>query len=254
MTTHWKDRKELSQLALCQRIDSHKQNNEAIWVMKFSPEGQYLASAGGSKTVGVIRVWRVRDSTATANPAAPGAGSGGFAGVASNGGASADGAASPPGSLHTPMSARHGESFVGADGSDLSVLEPVPYREYRGHEVRPPTSRRACRCAELVTNGPVACVGVLQSHVVDLAWSRTLLLLSASVDMYVRLWHVSRAECLHKFQHPDVVTSVAFHPTVDHYFLTGCFDKKLRVWNLETGRVVRPTVLSVTAFPGSSVR
>ena len=74
---------------------------------------------------------------------------------------------------------------------------------------------------------------------VDLAWSRSYWLLSAGVDNVVRLWHVSQQNCLHKFKHPDSVSSVSFHPTIDHYFLSGCFDKKLRVWNLKTGRVVR---------------
>lgn len=54
---------------------------------------------------------------------------------------------------------------------------------------------------------------LVQTHVVDLAWSRDYFLLSASMDSYVRLWHISRAQCLHKFQHPDCVTSVCFHPT-----------------------------------------
>lgn len=81
-----------------------------------------------------------------------------------------------------------------------------------------------------------ACAG--QNYVVDLAWSRSQYLLSAGMDNFVRLWHMSTDRCLHKLQHPDCVSSVAFHPTMDRYFLSGCFDKKLRVWNLETGRVV----------------
>ncbi|RYY33335.1 hypothetical protein EON62_04330, partial [archaeon] len=90
------------------------------------------------------------------------------------------------------------------------LFESRPYREYLGHE----------------------------THVVDVAWSRSNLLLTASMDSYVRLWHVSRNECLHKFQHPDCVTAVAFHPTEDNYFLTGCLDKKLRIWNIPEHRVV----------------
>jgi WD40 repeat protein len=81
-------------------------------------------------------------------------------------------------------------------------------------------------------------LGFGQNYVVDLAWSRSQYLLSAGMDNFVRLWHMSTDRCLHKLQHPDCVSSVAFHPTMDRYFLSGCFDKKLRVWNLETGRVV----------------
>ena len=87
---------------------------------------------------------------------------------------------------------------------------------------------------------------------VDLSWSRSQLLLSASLDQSVRLWHASRSECLHKFLHPEAVSSVAFHPSEDRYFVTGCFDQKLRVWSLETGRVVlwhaTAAVITAVAF------
>jgi WD repeat-containing protein 44 len=101
-----------------------------------------------------------------------------------------------------------------------TVFESKPYREFKGHE----------------------------SYVVDLAWSKTLLLLSASLDKTVRLWHVSRPECLHRFQHPQEVTSVVCHPTDYRYFLTGCLDKKLRIWSLNTGRVVREVPFLAPVF------
>jgi WD40 repeat protein len=56
--------------------------------------------------------------------------------------------------------------------------------------------------------------------VIDLAWSKADFLLSASIDKTVRLWHVSRNQCLCLFQHPDVVTSVAFHPKVQTFCCT----------------------------------
>ena len=85
------------------------------------------------------------------------------------------------------------------------------------------------------------------SDVVDLAWSPTATigehggryLLSASIDKSVRLWHTSHSECLCTFAHPKSVTSVDFHPakTGRLRFLTGCFDCKLRVWDVESGKV-----------------
>jgi hypothetical protein len=157
---------------------------EAIWTMKFSCDGQYLAVAGGSEIGAILRVWKVRAWDA---PARSGKG------------------------LLTRAIVTHGGS----------LFERKPSREYLGH----------------------------QSHIVDVAWSRSNLILSASMDSYVRLWHVSRSECLHKFQHPDCVTAVAFHPTEDNYFVTGCLDKKLRIWSLETGRVVlwQPTASMITS-------
>ncbi len=65
------------------------------------------------------------------------------------------------------------------------------------------------------------------SDVICLAWSASSFLLSSSKDMTVRLWHVTQPQCLHIFQHSEIVTSVNFHPTHEHFFLTGCFDKKV---------------------------
>ena len=45
-------------------------------------------------------------------------------------------------------------------------------------------------------------------------------MLTSSMDKTVRLWHISRKECLCIFQHMDFVTAIAFHPKVNSsYFL-----------------------------------
>eukprot|EP00979_Chaetoceros_neogracilis_P010041 scaffold2355_cov267-Chaetoceros_neogracile.AAC.15 len=73
--------------------------------------------------------------------------------------------------------------------------------------------------------------------VVDLSWSNTGYLVSGSLDKTARLWHPSRSICLSIFTHPDAVVSVSFSPIEDRYFLTGGFDKKLRIWDIPNGRV-----------------
>jgi WD40 repeat protein len=55
-------------------------------------------------------------------------------------------------------------------------------------------------------------------------------LLSSSMDKTVRLWHVTRKECLAVYQHVDFVTAVEFHPRDDRYFLSGSLDCRLRLW------------------------
>ena len=75
------------------------------------------------------------------------------------------------------------------------------------------------------------------ADILDLSWSKNDFLLSSSMDKTVRLWHVSRKECLCIFQHADFVTSVAFHPKDDRFFLSGCLDCRLRLWNIPEKKV-----------------
>jgi WD40 repeat protein len=100
---------------------------------------------------------------------------------------------------------------------------------------------------QLLSSHPVAIFDEHQAEVVGLSWSKQQapgatdathpLLLSASLDKTVRLWHVSRPGALHIFQHADMVTCVDFHPTNDSYFISGGFDLKLRCWSIPNGRV-----------------
>ncbi|KAI9014451.1 WD40-repeat-containing domain protein [Phycomyces nitens] len=91
----------------------------------------------------------------------------------------------------------------------MAVFQDTPAREYRGHT----------------------------SDILDLSWSTTKFLLSSSMDKTVRLWHVSRQECLCIFPHPDFVTSVKFHPKDDRFFATGSLDSRLRIWSIPQKKV-----------------
>lgn len=70
------------------------------------------------------------------------------------------------------------------------------------------------------------------SAILDLSWSKNNFLLSSSMDKTVRLYHISRPECLCAFKHNDFVTSIAFHPRDDRFFLAGSLDSKLRLWSI----------------------
>ncbi|KAL1387680.1 WD40-repeat-containing domain protein [Phyllosticta capitalensis] len=94
------------------------------------------------------------------------------------------------------------------DGSGLHLNAPVfqkkTFREYKGHE----------------------------STILDLSWSKNNFLLSSSMDKTVRLWHISRQDCLCTFKHADFVPSIQFHPKDDRFFLAGSLDTKLRLWSI----------------------
>ncbi|KAJ5492218.1 Oxo-4-hydroxy-4-carboxy-5-ureidoimidazoline decarboxylase [Penicillium expansum] len=90
-------------------------------------------------------------------------------------------------------------------------------------------------------------VQVYEGHtgsILDLSWSKNNFLLSSSMDKTVRLWHISRPECLCCFQHSDFVTSIQFHPRDDRFFLAGSLDTKLRLWSIPD-----KSVAFVTAVP-----
>jgi WD40 repeat protein len=98
------------------------------------------------------------------------------------------------------------EAHGRGDGERLSapVFRSKPAREFEGHT----------------------------GEVLALSWSKNNFLLSSSMDKTVRLWHMSRPECLCTFKHNDLVTSIAFHPTDDRFFLAGSLDAQLRLWSI----------------------
>lgn len=75
------------------------------------------------------------------------------------------------------------------------------------------------------------------SDLLDVSWSKNYFILTSSMDKTVRLWHISRRECLCCFQHIDFVTAICFHPRNDQFFLSGSLDGKLRLWNIPDKKV-----------------
>ncbi|OBZ91050.1 putative WD repeat-containing protein C3H5.08c [Choanephora cucurbitarum] len=145
-----------------------RQPLDAVWVVRFSKDGKYMATAGQSC---IINVWKVlRDTSLSDN-------------------------------ILLKDIIPHEQS--------IKVFHDAPVRIYTGHTF----------------------------DILDLSWSKNNFLLSASMDKTVRLWHVSQATCLCAFNHPDIVTSVRFHPKDDRFFLSGCLDSRVRIWSIPEKRV-----------------
>ncbi|GFG30888.1 hypothetical protein Cfor_07452 [Coptotermes formosanus] len=100
-------------------------------------------------------------------------------------------------------------AFADMKSDDRSPFMPKPFCTYTGHT----------------------------SDLLDVSWSKNYFVLSSSMDKTVRLWHISRKECLCCFQHIDFVTAIVFHPRDDRYFLSGSLDGKLRLWNIPDKKV-----------------
>ncbi|XP_063906671.1 WD repeat-containing protein 44 isoform X2 [Zophobas morio] len=169
-----------------------------IWCMKFSCCGRLLATAGQDK---VLRIWIVRDAFPF------------FQDMRTKYNAEK---VSPTPSQESLVSHHSGENTSLAVLEALSSEEcgkmtfmPKPFCTYTGHT----------------------------SDLLDVSWSKNYFILSSSMDKTVRLWHISRKECLCCFQHIDFVTAIVFHPRDDRYFLSGSLDGKLRLWNIPDKKV-----------------
>lgn len=191
----------------------NKAHDGPIWCTEFSKDGKYLATGGKD---GVLQIWRIAPSKEMMSD---------IPNFASNvhqmwNGFSQDedendASASPLSTIH------NGSEPL---GTDIVVISPNPVQRFTDHE----------------------------KDIVDLSWSETGFLVSASMDKTARLWHPTRSKCLRVFRHADVVTSVEFHPQEDRYFLSGGFDKKIRIWNIPNGRVAEwaqsPHVITAATF------
>ncbi|KAK0091549.1 hypothetical protein PV326_003048 [Microctonus aethiopoides] len=168
-----------------------------VWCMKFSACGRLLATAGQDR---VLRIWVLRDAFTY------------FQDMRTKYNAEK---VSPTPSQESLVSQQSMEdpNIIAAvmneiDGTKCPFM-PKPFCTYTGHT----------------------------SDLLDVSWSKNYFVLSSSMDKTVRLWHISRKECLCCFQHIDFVTAIVFHPRDDRYFLSGSLDGKLRLWNIPDKKV-----------------
>ncbi|EGV98378.1 WD repeat-containing protein 44 isoform X1 [Cricetulus griseus] len=170
----------------------------AVWTMKFSHCGRLLASAGQDN---IVRIWALKNAFDYFNNMR----------MKYN----TEGRVSPSPSQESLSSSKSDTDTGACSGTDEdpddknAPFRQRPFCKYKGHT----------------------------ADLLDLSWSKNYFLLSSSMDKTVRLWHISRRECLCCFQHIDFVTAIAFHPRDDRYFLSGSLDGKLRLWNIPDKKV-----------------
>nr|UNY85591.1 WD40-containting protein [Zea mays] len=193
--------KELSAVYQGQVIKGH---DGAILAMKFSPDGQFLATGGED---GVVRVWGVAQSEDCKIPM------------------------DDPSCVYLKAHRQSGLGPVDADNEKKCKAKGVKQSADSACVVIPTVVFQ-------ISKQPLHEFRGHSGDVLNLSWSNNNHLLSASTDKTVRLWEIGSANCITVFPHSNFVTCVQFNPTNENQFISGSIDGKIRVWDIPRCSVI----------------
>ncbi|WRX16750.1 WD40 repeat - like 10 [Theobroma cacao] len=199
-----KSSKELSSLYCGQEFTAHE---GSILTMKFSLDGQYLATAGED---GIVRVWKVVEDESLDK---------------------LDIQDLDSSCLYFRMNHLSRLTPLNVDKENIDKIKRLRRSSDSTCVIFPPKVFR-------ILEKPVHEFQGHSGEVLALSWSKKGSLLSSSVDKTVRLWQVGYDRCLRVFSHNNYVTSVAFNPVDDNYFISGSIDGKVRIWEVLRCRVI----------------
>jgi len=242
-----KETQELTGVHCVQRLAAHV---GPVWVMECSPSpGTYMATGGRD---GKIVVWEMLTEplSSSYNPLRQTSGGGGGDILRTETSSAASGSGSSP--LPPPSPASPGHHAPKSTPFPPVLKPPAAAASSPTHQSTKPggdpqqpseTDDQELVAGVLVTGPPVfkprpyrVYIGHT-SDVISISWSKSLFLASGSTDKTCRIWHISTESCLSILKHPDFVSAVDFHPLDDSLLLTGCFDKKLRFWDVAQSAV-----------------
>jgi WD40 repeat protein len=102
------------------------------------------------------------------------------------------------------------------DGEQVPLLNPIPFKEWTGYH---------------------------QADIFEINWSpkdpSTPYLLSVSADCLVIIWNINFDKPVQILKHQDILCSAIFvKPQSENYVASGCFDKIVRIWNVNQRKVI----------------
>ncbi|GAX76174.1 hypothetical protein CEUSTIGMA_g3618.t1 [Chlamydomonas eustigma] len=203
----------LGEVRLIQQLKAHE---GVIWALDLHAKGNMIATGGQDC---VVRVWRLKNRAVS----------------------------SPYENRHV-IPQQSWDPIEGHSSADQDqCLQSVRLKE----GIKCDDVQSATQGGLLIEMEPVREFEGHTEDVLDVSWSRGNMVLSASADGSVRLWHLQEPCCLRELQHPDFVPCARFSPDTSSLIASGCADGRVRLWNCSAS--VSSSLLASAAVPQDMV-